>query len=174
MGKHYFEFLEEEYQRLTSEVQEALKQRAMSTTATTTISSIATDAATAGIDASQVDQMFSRCYAIYQQMKAEVRKAKRTTPDLGQEFKERLHLYSIQLTALQENHQATQKEESAAQKQEITFTFSIDDSPAERASFDWRYLDASPETGESRRTGSKSTTFAERIALSWIKLLKHR
>lgn len=118
MGKHYFEFLEEEYQRLTSDVQEALKQRAMDTSNNATTESNAIQ---------RVDQMFSRCYAVYQQMKAEVRKAKRETPNLGREFNERLLLYSIQLTALQENHQATKDPPKTIEKQEITFTFSIDD-----------------------------------------------
>jgi len=109
MGKEFFEFLEEEYMGLTSQVQRGLKQQEQqrqqqqhqkqtndgeeqkeSNTNTTT----ADDEATVPID---LPLLFTRCHGIYQQMRVESRK--------NPEFKDRLILYSVQLTALLEHYQ---------------------------------------------------------------------
>jgi hypothetical protein len=134
MGKHYFEFLEEEYQRLTSDVQEALKHRSAANNqqqqgSTTDVGgeTAITTTAPATKDNVVVDQMFSRCYAVYQQMKSEVRKAKRETPALGREFHDRLHLYSLQLTALQDHYHQTLKQQQQEETEEIVFDFTVDD-----------------------------------------------
>ena len=125
MGKHYFEFLEEEYQRLTSEVQEALKQRATVLADSSSLTSpSATTSTTMEATTKEIDVLFSRCYAVYTQMKSEVGKAKREAPGLGREFQDRLHLYSVQITALQENHRQTTKElQQESPSEEITFDF---------------------------------------------------
>ena len=87
MGKEYFEFLEEEYMGLTSQVQQGLKQQQV--------------AAQDGPNTVRVDLplLFTRCQAIYQQMQVESRK--------NPEFKERLTLYNIQLSALLEHYQSS-------------------------------------------------------------------
>lgn len=76
MGKSYFEFLEEEFQALTSQLQVSL-------------SAPQTASSSAGIST-----QFTRCQAVLQQLKQEARK--------DQEFKDRLGLYEIQLKAFQD------------------------------------------------------------------------
>jgi hypothetical protein len=93
MGKEYFEFLEEEYMGLTSQVQRALKQEQQQKQQKQDNIQNQNDPT----DKVDLPLLFTRCNAIYQQMRIESRK----TP----EFKERLTLYSIQLTALLEHYQ---------------------------------------------------------------------
>lgn len=132
MGKHYFEFLEEEYQRLTSDVQEALKQRAIILGQQSALSSSPSPPTATSMKTREIDVLFSRCYAVYQQMNSEVGKAKREAPGLGHEFQDRLHLYSVQIAALQDNHRQTTTELNKQQKQaqgspteEIVFDFDV-------------------------------------------------
>ncbi len=110
MGKEYFEFLEEEFQGLTSQVQEALKQSMKEKTTDSVV---------------DIPLLFTRCHAIYQQLKAESQSKRRT------DFRDRLTLYSIQLTALLEHYQNSQFEPESPQprevREEMTFTFTIDD-----------------------------------------------
>lgn len=127
MGKAYFEFLEEEFQGLTSQVQEALKRCVLENSKDSAV---------------DIPQLFTRCHAIYQQMRVEVQSQRKP------EFRDRLTLYSIQLTALLEHYQnsqfdrapndttttATASNSLQRQKlphqparQEVTFTFTIDD-----------------------------------------------
>lgn len=121
MGKAYFEFLEEEFQGLTSQVQEALKRCVLENTKDSAV---------------DIPQLFTRCHAIYQQMRAEVQSQRKP------EFRDRLTLYSIQLTALLEHYQNSQFDMTTATasnalqrqklphqpaRQEVTFTFTIDD-----------------------------------------------
>ena len=131
MGKAYFEFLEEEFQGLTSQLQEALKRCIKDNT---------TDSAV------DIPLLFTRCHAIYQQMRAEVHSQRKP------EFRDRLTLYSIQLTALLEHyrnfqfvdhldaaaaastttattvpHHRQQPKTPQQARQEVTFTFTIDD-----------------------------------------------
>jgi len=130
MGKEYFEFLEEEFQGLTSQVQEALKQCAHNDSARDS--------------AVDIPLLFTRCHAIYQQMRAEARSSKARKSQQHQEFRDRLTLYSIQMTALLEYYQSSQfDEESAAARpsksssssssssrtprKELTYTFTIDE-----------------------------------------------
>jgi len=87
MGKEYFEFLEEEYMGLTSQVQQGLKQQQVA--AQDRPNNVSVD----------LPLLFTRCQAIYQQMKVESRK--------NPEFKERLTLYNIQLSALLEHYQSS-------------------------------------------------------------------
>lgn len=112
MGKEFFEFLEEEYQCLTSQVQEALKQSLKEKTTDSPV---------------DIPLLFTRCNAIYQQMRAESTRSKRRS-----DFRDRLTLYSIQLTALLEHYQNSQFETAESPQprelqQELTFTFTIDD-----------------------------------------------
>jgi hypothetical protein len=136
MGKEFFEFLEEEFQGLTSQVQEALKQESLHASKTITDGD-SKDYGSSSDSSVDIPVLFTRCHAIYQQMRAESRQAKTRTP----EFRERLTLYSIQLTALLEHYQNSQFEDddddddeppsaSAApspHRKELTFTFTIDD-----------------------------------------------
>lgn len=89
MGKEYFEFLEEEFQALTTQLQQAL--------------------GAPDCDGKAVEKQFTRCEAVYQQMRAEAVRDK--------DFKERLMLYKIQLKAFQEHYTAEIK------RQEIEITF---------------------------------------------------
>lgn len=118
MGKEYFEFLEEEFQGLTSQVQEALKGCMQANSFDSKI---------------DIPSLFTRCHGIYEQMRAEATSNQKR----GQnpEFRQRLTLYSIQLTALLEHYQNLQFEaypESPSSPprevmSELTFTFTIDD-----------------------------------------------
>jgi hypothetical protein len=100
MGKDYFEFLEEEYMGLTSQVQQGLKQLALNHHQADEAQG-PTGTAVVGHDnnATVVDLplLFNRCHAIYQQMRIEAR--------TNREFLDRLTLYSVQLTALLEHYQ---------------------------------------------------------------------
>lgn len=78
MGKEYFEFLEEEFQALTTQLQQALGGSSDS------------------LDNKAVEKQFTRCGAVYQQMRAEAVRDK--------EFKDRLNLYKIQLKAFEEHY----------------------------------------------------------------------
>ena len=110
MGKEYFEFLEEEYMGLTSQVQRGLKQQQQQQEQQdkATAAHRQPDGANQHVSSSSIDQhhdridlplLFTRCQAIYQQMQVESRK--------NPEFKERLTLYSIQLSALLEHYQSS-------------------------------------------------------------------
>lgn len=110
MGKEYFEFLEEEYMGLTSQVQRGLKQQQQQQEQQdkATAAHRQPDGTNQHVSSSSIDQhhdridlplLFTRCQAIYQQMQVESRK--------NPEFKERLTLYSIQLSALLEHYQSS-------------------------------------------------------------------
>jgi hypothetical protein len=110
MGKEYFEFLEEEYMGLTSQVQRGLKQQQQQQEQQdkATAAQQQPDGTNQHVSSSSIDQhhvridlplLFTRCQAIYQQMQVESRK--------NPEFKERLTLYSIQLSALLEHYQSS-------------------------------------------------------------------
>ena len=75
MGKAYFEFLEEEFQALTSQLQKTLS---------------------AAEDSNMLETQFTRCQAVMQQLRAEA------VNDAA--FQDRLQLYKIQLQALQDHH----------------------------------------------------------------------
>ena len=92
-GKEYFEFLEEEFQTLTTQLQKSLGG---STTDTT----------------KEMEKQFTRCGAVYQQMRAEALR--------DDEYQERLKLYKIQLKAFQEHYK------NHVQRQEIEITFDPD------------------------------------------------
>ena len=93
MGKDYFEFLEEEFQMLATQLQRELGSEEC--------------------DGKAVEKQFTRCGAVYQQMRAEAVRDK--------DFKERLVLYKIQLKAFEEHYTNTVK------RREIEITF---DAPA--------------------------------------------
>ena len=98
MGKSYFEFLEEEFQALTNQLQLSL-------------AAPPSPSSTAGIQA-----QFTRCQAVLQQLKREAR------TDL--EFQDRLYLYEHQLYVLQDFFQHIGKDTSPNEegdRQEITF-----------------------------------------------------
>jgi hypothetical protein len=83
MGKKtYFEFLEEEYQALSSELQTSLATANAEEQGSISNNSAAT-----------MEKQLARCKAVYHQLKAESRG--------DAEFKERVALYKIQLEALQ-------------------------------------------------------------------------
>ncbi|KAG7349438.1 hypothetical protein IV203_012035 [Nitzschia inconspicua] len=83
MGKKtYFEFLEEEYQALSSELQTSLAS-----------ANAEEQGSISNNSASVIERQLSRCKAVYHQLKAESRG--------DAEFKERVQLYKIQLEALQ-------------------------------------------------------------------------
>lgn len=133
MGKEFFEFLEEEFQGLTSQIQEALKQELLLLRNAQSSTTNGNEDNTPPID---IPVLFTRCHAIYQQMRAEARRAMKRTP----EFKDRLTLYSIQLTALLEHYQNSQfgeeptvvpSEAPSPKLRELTFTFTIDDEDEE-------------------------------------------
>jgi regulator of sigma D len=85
MGKKtYFEFLEEEYQALSSQLQTSLALAHAEEYGSISNNSAAT-----------MDKQLSRCKAVFQQLRAESRN--------DREFKERVYLYKIQLNALQEH-----------------------------------------------------------------------
>jgi hypothetical protein len=85
MGKKtYFEFLEEEYQSLSSQLQTSLA-----------LANAEEHGSISNNSAVTMDKQLSRCKAVFQQLKAESRG--------DTEFKERVYLYKIQLDALQEH-----------------------------------------------------------------------
>lgn len=91
MGKKtYFEFLEEEYQALSSELQTSLAVAHAEEQGSISNNSVAV-----------LEQQLSRCQAVYQQLRAESRG--------DREFKERVQLYKIQLEALQGHLQQEQR-----------------------------------------------------------------
>lgn len=96
MGKTYFEFLEEEFQALATELQRALAE-AIQQIHQTEDRSMA------------LEQRFQRCEAIYGQLRREAGRDK--------DFRERLPLYKIQLDALREHY----KEEIHRQEQTMVF-----------------------------------------------------
>mmetsp|Transcript_19578 Transcript_19578/g.37016 ORF Transcript_19578/g.37016 Transcript_19578/m.37016 type:complete len:110 (-) Transcript_19578:59-388(-) len=109
MGKAYFEFLEDEFQALTSQLQKALSTAA----ATTTTGGDTGTTTTENKDAKHLlDTQFTRCQAILQQLHAEAAKDKA--------FQDRWELYKIQLHALQEHHY-TPKEDG---RREVTYRLS--------------------------------------------------
>ena len=137
MGKEFFEFLEEEFQALTSQVQEALKQESLLKNDSSSLSSEIVD----------IPVLFTRCHAIHQQMTAESRRRTTTSTNnnASLEFRDRLVLYSIQLNALLEHYQNSKflgtaenevdpSSENANQgavkssdnRRELTFVFTID------------------------------------------------
>ena len=85
MGKDYFEFLEEEFQALTTQLQQEL------------------GAPTAEYNGKSVEKQFLRCGAVYQQMRAEAARDK--------DFKDRLVLYKIQLNAFEEHYRNVKRQE---------------------------------------------------------------
>jgi hypothetical protein len=85
MGKKtYFEFLEEEYQALSSQLHTSLS-----------LANIEEHGSISNNSAATMDRQLSRCKAVLQQLRAESRG--------DTEFKERVHLYKIQLDAMQEH-----------------------------------------------------------------------
>ena len=108
MGKAYFEFLEEEFQALTSQLQKALSTAAAATT------TMGGDTHTTKGDETKrlLDTQFTRCQAVLQQLRAEA--AKDTA------FQDRWELYKIQLQALQEHYSKSNEEG----RQEVTYRLS--------------------------------------------------
>jgi hypothetical protein len=100
MGKAYFEFLEEEFQALSTELQRKLA---------TTSRNQTEQGQGEGASSSSVDQQFRRCQAVLVQLRIE----SRTDPA----FAERFALYKIQYQALYDHW-----EESMAERpQEVTY-----------------------------------------------------
>lgn len=101
MGKDYFEFLEEEFQGLTTQLQLLLAKAQEK-------SNNIDDGNDKDDDSSSINRslelQLTRCQAIFQQMKAQVKG--------DAEYKERLALYQIQLDALNQHyHVDVRKEE---------------------------------------------------------------
>lgn len=101
MGKAYFEFLEEEFQVLMTALQKSL-------------ATYKDDDKNNNNNTTSIATQFTRCRAVLQQLRAEAAK--------DDAFQERLALYKIQYTALDDHWQELQKQQQAAQKQEITFS----------------------------------------------------
>lgn len=100
MGKEYFEFLEEEFQALTSQLQKSLAAAAVE------------EAQGNRSDTKNVETQFTRCQAVFQQLKAEA------SNDAA--FQDRFQLYKIQLQALKEHYRKSKD----GGRQEVTYTLS--------------------------------------------------
>jgi hypothetical protein len=96
-NKTYFEFLEEEYQSLSSQLQSSLSKAA----ATTDEDNIIDDSITTTTTRTMQIQL-TRCKAVLQQLKSECK------GDV--EYKERVKLYKIQLDALEQHFQLQHEE----------------------------------------------------------------
>ena len=85
MGKKtYFEFLEEEYQSLSSDLQTSLAA-----------ATAEEEGSISNNSAAVMDKQLARCKAVLQQLRSECRG--------DAEFRERVQLYKIQLDALQQH-----------------------------------------------------------------------
>jgi hypothetical protein len=127
MGKSYFEFLEDAFQVLTSQVQSALAEevRDQQNLATeedkyasegsfigdnNSDSSVSTETKTVTLP-----MLFTRCRGIFQKMYFEA--------ESDPEFQDRLDLYKIQLQSLTKYYAEMEAERAAAKTHEITFNF---------------------------------------------------
>lgn len=106
MGKDYFEFLEEEFQGLATQLQRLLAQaQDVNNNDSSSSSTIDNDA---DAENRKLELQLTRCQAIFQQMEAQVKG--------DADFQERLDLYQIQLQALHTHYQ------SDVRKEELIFS----------------------------------------------------
>lgn len=138
MGKAYFEFLEEAFQSLTSEVQKSLALLDSEESTASTIKNVdgtlkATKFTIGDLDDDNdfdrdggssvmfpksnatIPQLFTRCRAIFQKMYFEAK----TDAD----FQERLGLYRLQLQTLVSHYESKLEEQKKEQMHEVTFSF---------------------------------------------------
>jgi hypothetical protein len=97
-NKTYFEFLEEEYQSLSSQLQSSLSKAA----ATTDENNNDDDTVTTTTTTRTMQIQLTRCKAVLQQLKSECKG--------DAEYKERVKLYKIQLDALEQHFQLQHEE----------------------------------------------------------------